>query len=275
MFGRKRTHLVERAVERLAQSGELDASATHLLDPDQSTGQAYPHADPSRLAAGATLDAVLPPPRELRGADHIGVAELEPASDMHADGMRPDAPEADDGGFGAGDGATDQPTDEPADEPADQPLGEAGPHTLMPGEEGAGQPFVDMTSLFRAGMIDWNRVRSRVSEEFRLVQRQIVRTAFTAAGAEPGFSNLLMITSSIPIGRTDRFSIAVRAITWVASSSGFAARSSRPGESPRPSAMQNESRFESMSISSTWWSRCRAMQAARCWYSANLPPCSS
>jgi receptor protein-tyrosine kinase len=47
-------------------------------------------------------------------------------------------------------------------------------------------------------MIDWNRVRSRVSEEFRLVQRQIVRTAFTAAGAEPGFSNLLMITSSIP-----------------------------------------------------------------------------
>jgi receptor protein-tyrosine kinase len=68
----------------------------------------------------------------------------------------------------------------------------------LPVEEGASQPFVDMTSLFRAGMIDWNRVRSRVSEEFRLVQRQIVRTAFTAAGAEPGFSNLLMITSSIP-----------------------------------------------------------------------------
>ena len=41
-------------------------------------------------------------------------------------------------------------------------------------------------------------MRSRVSEEFRLVQRQIVRTAFTAAGAEPGFSNLLMVTSSIP-----------------------------------------------------------------------------
>jgi exopolysaccharide/PEP-CTERM locus tyrosine autokinase len=123
----------------------------------------------------------------------VALAEWEPTSesDPLADRVTPiadQASEADAPPFGVAD----------VDGLTDGTLAEAGPHTLMPGEEGAGQPFVDMTSLFRAGMIDWNRVRSRVSEEFRLVQRQIVRTAFTAAGAEPGFSNLLMITSSIP-----------------------------------------------------------------------------
>jgi protein-tyrosine kinase len=191
MFGRKRAHLVERAVERLAQSGDLDASATHLLDPDHRAGQASPQQpDSSAPPVGPALDEMLPPPRaELHGAEQIGLAELDPEPDVRADDLTSNtdpAPEAIDTGFGVGDG------------PTDQPLLEAGPHTLMPGDEAAGQPFVDMTSLFRAGMIDWNRVRSRVSEEFRLVQRQIVRTAFTAAGAEPGFSNLLMITSSIP-----------------------------------------------------------------------------
>ena len=115
-----------------------------------------------------------------RAAADALAARVTPIADQAAD--------ADARPFGTADG----------DGLTDGGLAEAGPHTLMPGQEGAGQPFVDMTSLFRAGMIDWNRVRSRVSEEFRLVQRQIVRTAFTAAGAEPGFSNLLMITSSIP-----------------------------------------------------------------------------
>ena len=46
-------------------------------------------------------------------------------------------------------------------------------------------------------MVDWSRTRSRISEEFRLVQRQILRAAF-GPGAEPGFSNLLMVTSARP-----------------------------------------------------------------------------
>jgi protein-tyrosine kinase len=212
MFGRKRTHLVERAVERLAQSGELDASSAHLLDPDQHGGQAFPHAQSAAPPVAAVFDDARPPPgagglgvgglgaglsadrgANLHDTGAVALAELEPAreSDPLADRVAPIADqtsEADAAAYGAGD----------ADGLTDAPSAEPGPHTLMPGEEGAGQPFVDMTSLFRAGMIDWNRVRSRVSEEFRLVQRQIVRTAFTSAGAEPGFSNLLMITSSIP-----------------------------------------------------------------------------
>jgi protein-tyrosine kinase len=60
-----------------------------------------------------------------------------------------------------------------------------------------GPPQIDAVALERGGMVDWSRTRSRISEEFRLVQRQILRAAF-GPGAEPGFSNLLMVTSARP-----------------------------------------------------------------------------
>ena len=58
-------------------------------------------------------------------------------------------------------------------------------------------PRVDAIALERAGMVDWSRTRSRISEEFRLAQRQILRTAF-GPDAQLGFSNLLMVTSARP-----------------------------------------------------------------------------
>jgi protein-tyrosine kinase len=60
-----------------------------------------------------------------------------------------------------------------------------------------GPVSIDAVSLERAGMVDWSRTRTRISEEFRLVQRQILRSAF-GPGAEPGFSNLLLVTSARP-----------------------------------------------------------------------------
>ena len=60
-----------------------------------------------------------------------------------------------------------------------------------------GPPTIDAVALERGGMVDWSRTRSRISEEFRLVQRQLLRSAF-GPGAEPGFSNLLMVTSARP-----------------------------------------------------------------------------
>src|SRR5271157_3924543 len=60
-----------------------------------------------------------------------------------------------------------------------------------------GPQSIDAMALERAGMIDWSRTRTRISEEFRLVQRQILRSAF-GPGAEPGFSNLLLVTSARP-----------------------------------------------------------------------------
>jgi receptor protein-tyrosine kinase len=54
-----------------------------------------------------------------------------------------------------------------------------------------------MAALERAGMFDWSRGRSRISEEFRLAQRQLLRAAFTPT-AEAGVSNLVMVTSARP-----------------------------------------------------------------------------
>jgi receptor protein-tyrosine kinase len=68
---------------------------------------------------------------------------------------------------------------------------------LPPSDLVQGPPTVDAIALERGGMVDWSRTRSRISEEFRLVQRQILRSAF-GPGAEPGFSNLLMVTSARP-----------------------------------------------------------------------------
>lgn len=59
------------------------------------------------------------------------------------------------------------------------------------------RPTVDLATLQRAGLFDWMRGRSRISEEFRLAQRQVLRTAFAPA-AEAGLSNLLLVTSARP-----------------------------------------------------------------------------
>jgi len=87
--------------------------------------------------------------------------------------------------------------DEPApDFKAPDPM----PATVAPDARpdlGQGPPAIDSVALERGGMVDWSRTRSRISEEFRLVQRQILRSAF-GPGAEPGYSNLLMVTSARP-----------------------------------------------------------------------------
>src|SRR5271167_321211 len=86
MFGRKRAHLVERAVERLAQSGELDSSSAHLLEPDQHAGQAFPHAESAKAPVAAVFDEEHSPPigglsADLHGSPTVALAELEPLSE--------------------------------------------------------------------------------------------------------------------------------------------------------------------------------------------------
>jgi len=102
--------------------------------------------------------------------------------------------------------ASNQPAIAPAarePEPAPRETVPAAPRTVMPSAENErpdlvqGPPQIDAVALERGGMVDWSRTRSRISEEFRLVQRQILRAAF-GPGAEPGFSNLLMVTSARP-----------------------------------------------------------------------------
>ena len=90
--------------------------------------------------------------------------------------------------------APDRPADFAASVP---PLGPRGGLADPAAGMLQGPASVDAVSLERAGMVDWSRTRTRISEEFRLVQRQIIRSAF-GPGAEPGFSNLLLVTSARP-----------------------------------------------------------------------------
>jgi protein-tyrosine kinase len=89
------------------------------------------------------------------------------------------------------------PTPAPAPEPPALAPAPATPFEINRPDLVQGPPTIDAVALERGGMVDWSRTRSRISEEFRLIQRQILRAAF-GPGAEPGFSNLLMVTSARP-----------------------------------------------------------------------------
>ncbi len=67
------------------------------------------------------------------------------------------------------------------------------------------RPLITLDRLEKAGLLTDQAGRSRVAEELWLVQRQILRTAFTAAGSVPpsaelsgAYPNLLMVTSARP-----------------------------------------------------------------------------
>ncbi len=139
----KASHLVERATERLLQSGKLDESAAQLLRLTGSVDDRTQAEAPQPAQDGK-------PAQPVRG---------EPSQDM------------------------------PLTEPLLARLNRA---DLPPTSS-----TVDTAALERAGMLDWSRTRTRISEEFRLVQRQIIRAAF-GADAQPGFSNLLLVTSARP-----------------------------------------------------------------------------
>ncbi len=165
-----KSHLVERVAERLLQAGALEESAANLLGPDRVA--AGDRALSKRISHDAEFGSDAPPApgpgNEVESRTGAGVDWLgQPAVPYEA------APSL------------------------------ATPALATPGIQRAselppGQKSIDALALERAGMVDWSRTRSRLSEEFRLVQRQILRNAFAPPGADPGFTNLLMVTSARP-----------------------------------------------------------------------------
>ncbi|HEX2940782.1 MAG TPA: hypothetical protein VHO91_07020, partial [Rhodopila sp.] len=208
----KASHLVERVAERLLRSGALDESASQLLQPTAATppdpgSEAAPAQGQGDKSARAASSLFAPPPQVALPAalpdDAHGSADLVPAGAEPVD--RP-------GGAvqpGSASGILQQPRvasqtggqtavldfPEPPAAPAAPAIARAGTDDFGGGLQS--QISIDAVTLERAGMVDWSRTRSRISEEFRLVQRQILRSAF-GPGAEPGFSNLLLVTSARP-----------------------------------------------------------------------------
>jgi receptor protein-tyrosine kinase len=219
----KASHLVERAAERLLKSGALDESAAQLMQPGTRQADADRAPAPSR----SSLFAPPPPPPAPPVAQvpptpiqstpiqstpiqstPIQSTPIQPAPVPAATIQPPPAPVAD---------ARERDLDEPGntavlERPEPAPSAPVLPNnpafaTAAPAYVGKaadpaamalqGPLSIDALSLERAGMVDWSRTRTRISEEFRLVQRQILRSAF-GPGAEPGFSNLLLVTSARP-----------------------------------------------------------------------------
>lgn len=206
----KASHLVERVAERLLRSGALDDSAAQLLrqaiseapadtgctDPARrgqdaiAPGPAVPPAQRSSLfAPPVPLPSEAPPEsrQDDDGPPHNGRAASAPAPAILHQALGSALPV----GHAA---ASDRPGNflSPMS-PTGRSPESANPATGML----QGSASVDAVALERTGMVDWSRTRSRISEEFRLVQRQIIRSAF-GPGAEPGFSNLLLVTSARP-----------------------------------------------------------------------------
>ena len=183
MLTPKTSHLVERVAERLLRSGGLDDPAAQLLHPPAAPiadlprrdNPTQPPAKPltersalfSRPAAPPPPSAAQPPPAQPTPAQPTP-AQATPAQPTPA-----------------------HPT--PAHPTPAHPTPLADPAVTALRDAAS----IGAAALDRAGMIDWSRTRTRISEEFRLVQRQILRAAF-GPDAQPGFSNLLLVTSARP-----------------------------------------------------------------------------
>jgi protein-tyrosine kinase len=226
----KASHLVERVAERLLRSGALDDPSAQLLrqpSVDPAANHDEPAADrtltppaPPPVATPAQRSSLFAPPPPIRtpaaasppaAAPPLAAAPL-PAPSLAApsgasfngldsldddDPIPGDLPLATPAIHGQPNEAAvlDRPSEYAASPPPPlaQRSGLADPAAGML----QGPASIDAVSLERAGMVDWSRTRTRISEEFRLVQRQIIRSAF-GPGAEPGFSNLLLVTSARP-----------------------------------------------------------------------------
>jgi protein-tyrosine kinase len=209
-----KSSLVERLMRDRLQAGELEDSAARLL----KLGDAPP-ADAGRgTAAGALPGAVSQDPVSAPGVpaplataampQPLVTAAAPPAApEPRPLGVPPSLTSFAPSSVSPAQAAVRPVPARPAGDERFEPApnlpapsvispAHTAPDTDRP-DPGQGPPTIDAVALERGGMVDWSRTRSRISEEFRLVQRQILRAAF-GPGAEPGFSNLLMVTSARP-----------------------------------------------------------------------------
>ncbi len=199
-------------VEDRLRAGELDASAANLLNlgngpPIQAAPASAPPPVPASTPVALEVRPILepqPPPATHSPFPSFGNAPSAlvppPATALLASSPSALAPHPlNPTPLGPLASPSHEGTAFAEFEPARAPaiIRSAQPSSQSRSDLVQGPPTIDAVALERGGMVDWSRTRSRISEEFRLVQRQILRAAF-GPGAEPGFSNLLMVTSARP-----------------------------------------------------------------------------
>jgi len=182
----KASHLVERVAERLLRSGNIDDPAAQLLRSagDESGLHGASAATPTQLvmetpppplaAAPAERSSLFaPPPSQVRPVSAL--AGVTAPLGTAVGGMAL-------GGFGLPGAGAPNAGDVPR------------PAQAAPGILGQPRPLGQAAG--QAAVLE-RPADFAPSAEFRLVQRQILRSAF-GPGAEPGFSNLLLVTSARP-----------------------------------------------------------------------------
>ncbi|HEX4259559.1 MAG TPA: hypothetical protein VHY76_00510 [Acetobacteraceae bacterium] len=159
----KQFHLVERAAERLRQEGLIEAAALASAAP--------PAPMAAESAEGPT--ALQDPDALTRVADPapsgLALPGLVP-SGLSPSGLAP---------------------------PGLAPSGLVPPGPVPP-ERTPRPPPIEAVTLERAGLVSWSSTRSRVSEEIRLLQSQLLRSAFAPADGRQTPLNLVMVTSARP-----------------------------------------------------------------------------
>lgn len=151
----KPSHLIERAAERLRQSGMLDESTRQLLGNEAGTP---PPAPPPPYPG--TLPPAAEGPRAPSPAAPLARAAPPPIS------------------------AAAVPVGQAA------PIAELESNLPPPGVH-----FVEEEAFVRAGMLDWRNTRNRTAEEFRVAQVQILRTAFAPENAGTGANLVMITSA--------------------------------------------------------------------------------
>jgi receptor protein-tyrosine kinase len=204
------SHLVERIAERLRGVGGLTAlepaperdirhavrreaerrpllrraapkPAPEMPAGDSAHGQAAPLPAAPDFGAESFADDAYPIPHDLTdGEEARGTAVVPTRRNVETTDNR-----ADDPSRAVVDASQRSPT---LTDPA-QPFS-------MP--DISGQPPVDMAALERAGLVVGHKVRTRISEEFRITVGHILRSMHTNYSPGRGAPNVLMVTSARP-----------------------------------------------------------------------------
>ena len=188
------SHLVERVAERLRGVGGLmpvdpapERDIRHVMRREAEQRPAAPRVVPRMVGAAAPQDVDAPDP----------------------DAPDPDAPAA--APAGGGDGApsttmtvTGSGREERREgsraviDPQRNAAALADPLTALSMPDVPGQGMLDMAALERAGLVVGHKVRTRISEEFRITVGHLLRTMQANYSPGRGAPNVLMVTSARP-----------------------------------------------------------------------------
>lgn len=230
MSGNNGSHLVERVAERLRGVGGLaavePAPERDIRNVVRRDGEAprRPFARRAPRPADAPESGPYAPPQgyetdgfEAAGPDGAayrpgpGEAPADYGPDYGPDAA-PYPPEAAPAGDDASRAVTVRRREiEPRERPAPDgravvdpghrnpvaPIGDPGAAFNVPPDT-SGNPPLDMASLERAGMVVGHKVRTRISEEFRITVGAILRSMHANYAPGKGSPNVLMVTSARP-----------------------------------------------------------------------------